>query len=151
MLSVRLDKRFRNQFYIETMAAVRSAVLNLIPKRTLSGPLRRSEGGIALIQRTNASRRQWLAQWNDNWKAFFFIGGHREESESYCECVVRELDEALGLTEIECHVIANVGHHLEYKARSQSASEISAYTMELFDAQPTSAGMAKIALDPMNK
>jgi len=134
-----------------TIAAVRTTVLNLIPQRTFSGHLRRSEGGIALIQRMIAGKREWLAQWNDNWKAFFFIGGHREGSETYRECVIREIEEELGLTAVECPVAATVAHHLEYRAISSSAGELTQYTMELFETQPTTTGLEKIARDPMNK
>ena len=66
-----------------TMPAVRTAVVNQIPNQTFSGPPRRSEGGIALIQRTLAGKREWLAQWNENWKAFFFIGGHRRAASRF--------------------------------------------------------------------
>ncbi len=134
-----------------TMAAVRTTVLKLIPIRAFAGPLRRSEGGIALIQRTIAGKREWLGQWNDNWKAFFFIGGHREGTETYRECVIREIEEELGLTEAECPVVATVAHHLEYRAISRGAGELTRYTMELFDSQPTPVGMEKIARDPMTK
>ena len=83
---------------------MRTAVLNQIPTQTFSGPLRRSEGGIALIQRTLAGKREWLAQWNENWKAFFFIGGHQQGNETFRECVTREIEEELGLTPAECPV-----------------------------------------------
>ena len=104
-----------------TMAAVRSTVLSQVPPRTFAGPLRQSKGGIALIQRTIAGKREWLAQWNDNWKAFFFVGGHRRDRETFHDCVVREIEEELGLSPQECPVSANPTHHLEYRAISRSA------------------------------
>ncbi len=133
------------------MPAVRTAVLNQISKQTFSGPLRRSEGGIALIQRMLAGKREWLAQWNERWLAFFLIGGHREGNETFRECVVREIEEELGLTPTECPVDASRAHHLEYRAISRSAGELTAYTMELFDAHPTPGSMETIARNPMNK
>ncbi len=126
-------------------------MLDLLPQQTLSEDLRRSEGGIALIQRTLAGKREWLAQWNENWKAFFFIGGHRQGSESFRECVTREIEEELGLTPADCPVDARPAHHLEYRAISRNAGELTAYTMELFDAHPTLSSMEKIARNPMNK
>jgi 8-oxo-dGTP pyrophosphatase MutT (NUDIX family) len=134
-----------------TMAAVRTTVLNLVPRRTFSGPLRQSEGGIALIERTASGNRQWLAQWSDNWKAFFFIGGHREGSETFRECAIREIKEELGLTASECAVDVEPAHHLEYRAFSRAAGELTAYTMELFSAHPTPGGLETIDHNPMNK
>jgi 8-oxo-dGTP pyrophosphatase MutT (NUDIX family) len=134
-----------------TMAAVRSGVLQWIPRRTLASPLRQSEGGIALIQRTLAGKREWLGQWNDNWKAFFFVGGHRNEGETFRDCVVREIEEELGLSPQECPVAAEPTHHLEYRAISRSANELTGYTMELFDAAPTAGGLEKIDRDASNK
>ncbi len=134
-----------------TIAALRTTVLSLVPARTFSGPLRRSEGGIALIQRTLAGKREWLAQWNDNWKAFFLIGGHREGTETFRECVIREIEEELGLTAAECTVDAKPVHRHEYRALSRSAGELTAYSMELFNAHPTPGGLETIARNPMNK
>ncbi len=134
-----------------TMAVARTAVLNTIPNQSFSGSMRHSEGGIALIQRTVAGKREWLAQWNENWKAFFFIGGHRKGNETFRECVIREIEEELGLTSAECPVEASPAHHLEYRAISHGAGELTAYTMELFDAHPTLDSMQKIARSSMNK
>jgi len=134
-----------------TMPAVRTAVLNQIPTQTFSGPLRRSEGGIALIQRTLAGKREWLAQWNENWQAFFFIGGHRHEKETFRECVIREIEEELGLSAQECPVANLPAHHLEYRAVSRSANELTNYMMELFEAHPTQDGLKKIARNTSNK
>ena len=80
-----------------TMPAVRPTVLGVIPSRTLNPFIRLSEGGIALFQRAVRGKRQWLAQWNENWQAFFFVGGHRQESETFRQCVIREIEEELDL------------------------------------------------------
>ena len=134
-----------------TMAAVRQTVLGAIKPQVLTQPLRRSEGGIALIERTVGGKREWLAQWNENWGAFFFVAGHRHPGETFRECVVREIEEELGLTSQECPVATSPVYHREYRAPSRSAGELTAYTMELFDAQPTPDALRKIAGDPMNK
>jgi 8-oxo-dGTP pyrophosphatase MutT (NUDIX family) len=134
-----------------TMPVVRQTVLGLIPPQVLTEPLRRSEGGIALIQRTIGGKSEWLAQWNENWGSFFFVGGHRHEKEIFHECVIREIEEELGLSAQECPVANQPGHHLEYRAVSRSANELTNYTMELFEAHPTQDGLKKIADDTANK
>lgn len=134
-----------------TMIAVRQSVLGMIPPQTLTEPLRRSEGGIALIQRTVNGKRQWLAQWNEKWRAFFFVGGHRDDTETFRECVVREIEEELGLTSQDCRVAQHPAHHLDYRAMSRSANKLTNYTMELFEAIPTLDGLKKVAGDSSNK
>ncbi len=127
-----------------TMPAVRPTVLGLIPAQTFTQPLRRSEGGIALIQRTLAGKTEWLAQWNENWKAFFFVGGHRRESETFRECVLR-------VAASDFTVAPQPAHHLEYKARSRSAGELTAYTMELFETQLRPRALDQVEKDSRNK
>jgi ADP-ribose pyrophosphatase YjhB (NUDIX family) len=134
-----------------TIPAIAPSVLKAVPTRTFAKPLRHSEGGIVLIQRTVGGRKQWLAQWNENWKAFFFIGGHREDDETFRDCVIREIKEELGLDPIDCPVAATVASRVEYKAISKSASELTEYIMELYCAQPNPTGLKKIADNPKNK
>jgi ADP-ribose pyrophosphatase YjhB (NUDIX family) len=120
----------------ETLAVVRASVLQMIPPATRDQPLRKSEGGVALIRRVVAGRTEWLAQWNDNWKAFFFVAGHRHGTESFRECVIRETSEELGLAaNVDFQVGSNRVKRLEYAACSQSARTDTDYTMELFDVQ----------------
>jgi 8-oxo-dGTP pyrophosphatase MutT (NUDIX family) len=114
-------------------------------------PRRRSEGAVALFQRIIDGQRQYLAQWNEKWRAFFFIGGHREESETFRECVVREIEEELELPASECRVATEPAHHLEYQARSQSANELTAYVMELFDAQLTAWSLERVERNSQNR
>jgi 8-oxo-dGTP pyrophosphatase MutT (NUDIX family) len=134
-----------------TMPAVRPSVLGLIPARTLNPFLRRSEGGIALFQRVMAGQRQWLAQWNDKWGAFFFVGGHREDSETFRQCVVREIAEELDLSQADFTVAAQPAHHLEYRAQSRSAGELTAYVMELFDAQLAAPALEAVEREARNR
>jgi hypothetical protein len=133
------------------MPAVRQTVLGLIPPQTITEPLRRSEGGIALFQRTLGGKTQWLAQWNEGWRAFFFIGGHRRNGETFRECVVREIGEELGPTASDCRVATRPAHHLEYLARSNSADELTAYTMELFETQLAPQTLAAVEQDTQNR
>jgi 8-oxo-dGTP pyrophosphatase MutT (NUDIX family) len=76
----------------------------------------------------------WLAQWNEKWKSFNFIGGHKEESESFRECIVREIEEELHIVPGRDFSIDNEPlSHLEYGAWSESAGAETQYCMELFD------------------
>jgi 8-oxo-dGTP pyrophosphatase MutT (NUDIX family) len=134
-----------------TMPALRSSILGLIPAQTIAQPLRRSEGGIALFQRTVGGKPQWLAQWNDKWGAFFFVGGHRHEGETFRQCVSREIQEELGLTAADFAVADEPAHQLEYRAVSGSAGVLTAYTMELFEVQPTAKALEKIEQDSQNR
>lgn len=126
-----------------TMAHVRATVVGLTPP-TPPGPLPPSEGGLALIERTVGDRRERLVRWNDNWGAFFLVGGHRLGSETFRECVVREVGEELGLTPAECPVAATPTHRRQYRAVSGSTGQLTAYTMEVFAAVPTDAARARI-------
>jgi len=113
-------------------------------------PLRRSEGGIALIERIVGGSTEWLAQWNEKWQAFFFVGGHREPSESFRDCVAREIADELGLADSQFTVAAEPAHHLEYRAQSRSSGTLTEYVMELFPAHLAPGSAERIANDPVN-
>jgi 8-oxo-dGTP pyrophosphatase MutT (NUDIX family) len=134
-----------------TMQAVRQTVVSLIPAQTLAQSLRHSEGGIALFERKLAGKTEWLAQWNENWQAFFFIGGHRHEGETFRDCVLREIGEELDLAALEFTVASQPCHNLEYKARSRSADELTAYTMELFAANLSQQAAVVVDVDRRNR
>ncbi len=94
--------------------------------------MRRSEAAIALIRRELGSNTEWLAQWNEAWQAYHFVGGHRRGEESFRECMVRELDEELELRDgADLLVPTAPALHLEYTAFSQRAHEETEYVMEL--------------------
>ena len=61
--------------------------------------MRKSVASIALISREAHGQTLWLAQWNQGWRSFSFVGGHKREQESFRECVIREIEEELGLRE----------------------------------------------------
>ena len=85
------------------------------------------------------------------------IGGRSSSSagigtkETFRECVIREIEEELGLSARECPVASSPAHHLEYRAVSHSANELTNYTMELFEAHSTPDGQKKIARNTSNK
>lgn len=96
--------------------------------------MRTSIASIALIQRHAAGQPLWLAQWNEGWQAYNFVGGHKHDDESFRECLVREIAEELDLRDaVDVQVSAARRQRLEYTARSQRNGEETRYTIELFD------------------
>jgi hypothetical protein len=53
----------------------------------------------AVFRRASAGGPGWLTRWNDKWRAFHLVGGHRRADESFRYCCVREVAEELGLGE----------------------------------------------------
>src|SRR5437899_12918791 len=67
-------------------------------------------------------RVEYLAQWNDAWNAFHFVGGHKEDDESFRACCVREVIEELGIVEgRDFRVAGERRNHLRYVHFSASA------------------------------
>lgn len=96
--------------------------------------MRQSVAGIALIARHSNGQRLWLAQWNDRWKGYHFVGGHKRESETFRQCVMREVEEELHLSDGSDFVVARKPTaRLEYDGWSDGADEETHYTIELFD------------------
>jgi len=96
--------------------------------------MRQSIAGIALISRQVIGRREWLAQWNNRWKCFTFVGGHKHDDETFRQCVIREIEEELHLQHEKDFLVApTVREHPEYSAWSKGAQEETTYNIELFD------------------
>ena len=96
--------------------------------------MRRSEAAVALIRREVESSTRWLAQWNEGWEAFSFVGGHKRDNESFRECMVREIQEELGLRDgADVLVPSAAVLHLEYTAFSRRAGAETDDVMELFE------------------
>lgn len=113
--------------------------------------MRTSISALALISRWKESKRQWLVQWHETWKAFNLVGGHREEGETFRDCCVREVNEELGLVEgTGFHVESTPRIHLEFEAYSWGRHELTAYTMELFDVTLTPAAELGVETDTNN-
>jgi 8-oxo-dGTP pyrophosphatase MutT (NUDIX family) len=115
--------------------------------------MRTSIASIALIRRDQNGQTEWLAQWNRNWRAYAFIGGHKRPHESFRACIIREIGEELGLIGSEEFA---VGHEplarQEYQAWSQSAQEQTEYTIELFEVKLVGeAASTKIDAEPHNR
>jgi 8-oxo-dGTP pyrophosphatase MutT (NUDIX family) len=115
--------------------------------------MRSSVAAIALIQRQDQGQTQWLARWNENGSAFNFVGGHKEEGESFRDCLIREVAEELGLEPEADFLVAEKAHsHLEYVGWSDGARAQTAYTMELYPLTLTGDfSHEKIAGDPDNR
>ena len=118
--------------YSKTTVALKSQLLASVPSETRSEPLPVSEGGIALITREVNGETQYLAQWNDKWKAFFFVGGHREKGESFRECVIREVCEELELREEDFQVSKMLIRKQKYLAISKRTEALTSYEHEMF-------------------
>ena len=103
--------------------------------------LSRSEAAAALICRRQAGQPQWFARWNRNWRCFFLVGGHRKKSESFRDCLVREIREELGIQE-NLHFVAphTAAARVEYDAWSERTKAWTHYVFDLFDVQ-ASAGL----------
>ena len=100
--------------------------------------MRQSLAAAALIRRERDGKTQWLTQWNKSWKGYYLVGGHKQLDESFRGCMVRELNEELGLTDgQDCRVPLEPRCHLEYVAWSQSAKQETVYVVELFEVELT--------------
>jgi 8-oxo-dGTP pyrophosphatase MutT (NUDIX family) len=114
--------------------------------------MRESIAAIALITRQQDGQTLWLARWNQKWRGFYFVGGHRHDDESFRECLVRELQEKLTVdAEKDCLIGVNPKAHLDYIAWSQAAQAETHYTMELFDVQLRDNVLSQVAADSNNR
>jgi len=96
--------------------------------------MRQSIAAIALIRCEAEGQMQWLAQWNESWKSFNFVGGHKHDDETFRECLLREIAEELGLHEGRDVLVASSAlEHLEYTDVSRRTGEETDYIIELFD------------------
>ena len=104
--------------------------------------MRTSEASLALITRVNAlGETEYLTQWNEKWQAYSLIGGHREESESFRECCIREVEEELGLRRDVGFAVPEVPitPAIEFVMYSKTAGEETRYRMQLFRVEIASA------------
>lgn len=115
--------------------------------------MRASIGAFALFRRAAAGGRlEYLAQWNEGWHAFHFVGGHKRDEESFRDCCVREVSEELGLVEgCGFHVAPERRSHLRYIHWSERAQNATAYTIELFDAELLSPAAVCVDSDANNR
>ena len=115
--------------------------------------MRSSRAAVGLIRMGQADQPLWLVQWNEHWRMFNLISGHIEENESYRECLMREIEEELGLIRDEEFAIpAHPFGRLEFTARSERAGEDTDYIFELFEVRLRgNSSIRKIASNPNNR
>jgi tetratricopeptide (TPR) repeat protein len=117
--------------------------------------MRVSEAALALITRNNSlGQIEFLTQWNAKWQAYSLIGGHRERGESFLDCCHREVEEELGLVPYVDFTAAKDPTFpvLEFQAFSRSAQQETAYQIELFQIDLTSANAREaIQKNPANR
>ena len=114
--------------------------------------MRQSIASLAVIRQSGGAQTLWLAQWNDKWQAYNFVGGHKHEDESFRECVVREVAEDLGLVAERDFGTGERLAHLEYVAWSESAQCETAYVIELFELTLLNdAARERLSRDPQNR
>jgi len=115
--------------------------------------MRNSIAAIALIWRELEGQTVWLARWNSARSAFSFVVGHKQAGETFRECLIREVREALGLEPGADFFVADQPHsHLEYIDWSEGARAETAYTMELYRVELTGDfACDKIAGDDNNR
>ncbi|MFI5459731.1 MAG: NUDIX hydrolase [Isosphaerales bacterium] len=114
--------------------------------------MRQSEAAVALIRRQQDDQTHWLAQWNPKWQAYHFVSGHRRHDETFRDCLVREIEEELHLSEgTDYRVSAEDPTHLEFMAFSQSTQTETRYVMELFNVELSSGAHPRVAADPANR
>jgi 8-oxo-dGTP pyrophosphatase MutT (NUDIX family) len=114
--------------------------------------MRQSEAAVALICRDRDGQTLWLAQWNPKWAAYHFVGGHRRPLESFRECLVREIDEELGVAQGSDYQVSTVPPiHLEFTEFSVSTQTETRYIMELFRVKLNSQAVPKVDADPENR
>jgi hypothetical protein len=115
--------------------------------------MRTSVAAFALFRRADPDGRvEYLAQWNDGWHAFHFVGGHKRDSESFRVCCARDVAEELGLVEGRDFRIAPERRcQLRYIHWSERARANTAYTVELFDSELLSPSVASVEADANNR
>ena len=115
--------------------------------------MRKSVASIALIRREAETQTLWLAQWNESWNSFRFVGGDKHDDESFRECLIRKIAEELGLHEgRDVHVASAPLEHLGYTEVSRSTGEPTEYIIELFDVALKGSGTCSmIDANPANR
>jgi 8-oxo-dGTP pyrophosphatase MutT (NUDIX family) len=114
-----------------------------------AGPRRQSEGAFAILARVRGGTREWLTRWNRKWGCYFLIGGHREADETFAACVVRELEEELGVRRgVDYTLCETPMARAQYTAWSASAGAETEYTMEFFSLTPEGSRLPLVVQGP---
>lgn len=112
--------------------------------------MRTSIAALALITRCRGGETEYLAHWNRDWNAWHFVGGHKQEDETFRECMTRELTEELGIMPSGFSIAGDPTGRLHYITMSRRASVDTAYTMELFDVELHDDVLVEVERRPEN-
>jgi ADP-ribose pyrophosphatase YjhB (NUDIX family) len=112
--------------------------------------IRESVASIAVIRHDRDSRPHWLCQWNQHWERYFLVGGHKDDSESPEECLVREMREELHLNRHQDYNIQRCRPH-GYPGWSTRAWQRTQYNITTFDAMLTDRALAAVGRDAANR
>src|ERR1043165_3749688 len=115
--------------------------------------MRKSIAAVALIRRTQADQMRYLAQWNPKWRRYNCVAGHKREAESFRECMLREVNEELGLCEATDFEVSEAPlAHLEFDSWSESAGVETHYVMEVYEVIILNdAALGKVTGDSRNR
>ena len=109
--------------------------------------MRESRGALARIARQHDGETQWFVRWNRKWESFALIGGHVESGETYRECLLREIEEEIGLNEPDVAASEHATTELSYAAFSKRAKAETQYTLLLFDVDIAVATTARLVAE----
>lgn len=99
--------------------------------------MRNSEAALSWITRVSTDGHSLvLTQWSNTWQAYSLIGGHREPSESFRECCIREIEEELHLCYPRDFLVSeeSICPPVEYVGYSKRAKQITKYHHVIFRA-----------------
>jgi 8-oxo-dGTP pyrophosphatase MutT (NUDIX family) len=115
--------------------------------------MRESIAAMALIRQDHEGRTLWLAQWNSPWGRYHLVGGHKRDNESFRECVIREVQEELGIAAGTEFTVGEASlTHLDYRDWSERAAQETRYVVELFEVQLAGkTAYRKVAADRRNR
>jgi 8-oxo-dGTP pyrophosphatase MutT (NUDIX family) len=116
-------------------------------------PRRRSIAAVALIRRRDAGQTVHLTQWNPKWQALYFVSGHKRPTETFRECIVREIGEELGLvSDVDCRLPDEPVGQLRFQAWSEAARTFTSYEFAIYEVTLTGdSALAKIMANPDNR
>jgi 8-oxo-dGTP pyrophosphatase MutT (NUDIX family) len=116
-------------------------------------PVRQSVAALAVFQRDVEGQAQFLAQWNDAWQTWALIGGHKRSDETFRQCLIREIEEELGLrVPQDVRLDEEPLTRLQFTAWSQRARANTQYEIEAYAARLLSQLAEQVvAANPQNR